>query len=120
MRRESHWHRVRRGSCERGEAMTTYNLNVESGPRHRTTMVHVPALLGCNYTGPTTADAIEATPEAIAAFRRFLHRHGEAIDPDEPFDTRIAQESTAGLMLGLPTDLEPLSDDAIDHALTQL
>jgi hypothetical protein len=100
--------------------MTTYDLYVESGPKHRTTMVHVPVLLGCNLTEPTTAEAIEAGPETIAAFRRFLHRHGEAIDPDEPFETRVAEHSTRGLMYDLPTDLEPLPDDHIEHYLDQL
>ncbi|CAN5793817.1 hypothetical protein BH20CHL4_BH20CHL4_11090 [soil metagenome] len=100
--------------------MTVYDLYVESGPKHRTTMVHVPALLGCNVTGPTTAEALAASPEILAAFRRFLHRHGEDIDPDAPFETRVVEHSTRGLMQDLPTDLTPLPDDRVEHALTQL
>jgi hypothetical protein len=100
--------------------MTVYDLYIESGPRHRMTMVHVPQLLGCVTVLPTMSQAMEAAPDTIAAFRRLRHRHGEDLDPDEPVETRIARETTKGLMLDLPTDMVPLSDDAIDHALTQL
>ena len=75
--------------------MTTYDLYLESGPRRRKTMVHVLDLLGCVAVGPTTDDAIAATPEAIRAYRRFLCRHGEDIDPDAPFDTRVAEHITS-------------------------
>jgi hypothetical protein len=100
--------------------MTVYELYDESGPRHRTTMVHAPALLGCVVVGPTTAAALEETPATIAAFRRFLTRYGEPVDPDEPFDTRVAGQPTTGLMLALPTDLVHFTDEQIDHALSRL
>jgi predicted RNase H-like HicB family nuclease len=70
--------------------MTTYALYLESGPKRRKTMVHVPALLGCVAVGPTTDEAIAATPDAIRAYRRFLRRHGEAADPEVPFHVEVA------------------------------
>ena len=78
----------------------TYDLFLESGPRKQKTMVHVPALLGCIANGPTTESALAATPEAIAAFTRFLHRHGEPVDPDEPFTIRVIDHITTGEGLG--------------------
>lgn len=90
-------------------------------------MVHVPALLGCVANGPTTEAALEATPEAITTFRRFLARLGEEIDPDEPFATRVNGHITEGGMLGdgspyihLPTDLVPITGPEIDLYLRRL
>lgn len=101
--------------------MPTYNLYLESGPRRRKTMVHVLDLLGCVAVGPTTDEAIAATPEAIQAYRRFLHRHGEAIDPDAPFDTQIAEHITEGDFIGngspyilFAPDWRPLTAEEID------
>ena len=98
----------------------TYDLYLESGPRRRKTMVHALALLGCVAVGPTTDDAIAATPEAIRAYRRFLRRHGEDIDPDAPFDTRVAEHVMKGDFIGngspnilFGPDTEPLRDDEI-------
>lgn len=109
------------------ELMTTYGLYLESGPRRRKTMVHVFDLLGCVAVGPTTDDAIDATPEAIRAFRRFLHRHGEKIDVDAPFDTRVAEHITEGSFIGngspyilFSPDTEPLSDEEIGVLLRRL
>lgn len=106
--------------------MITYDLYLESGPRHRKTMVHVLDLLGCVAVGPTTADALAATPEAIRAFRRFLQRHGEPIDPDEPFQTRTAEHITEGAWLGngspyimFRPDWEPVQDEEIDLYLNR-
>lgn len=65
--------------------MATYRLFLESGPRRRKTMVHVPDLLSCVAVGPTTEEALTATPAAIRAFLHFLRRHGEPVDPDAPF-----------------------------------
>lgn len=104
--------------------MLTYDLYLESGPQRRKTMVHVPELLGCIANGPTTDAALAATPDAIRAFRRFLHRHGEPLDPDEPFTTRIAEHITEGGWLGngspyivLATDLAPVTDGEIEQFL---
>ena len=100
--------------------MKTYDLFLESGPRRRKTMVHVLDLLGCVANGPTTEDALAATPEAIRAFLRFLRRHGESVDPDAPFETRVAEHVTEGIWLGngspyvtFGPDLEPMSDTEI-------
>ena len=62
--------------------MTEYALYLESGPRRRTTMVHVLDLLGCIAQGPTTEEALEATPDAIRAYLRFLRRHGDVVHED--------------------------------------
>ncbi|HEX9056784.1 MAG TPA: hypothetical protein VF818_04565 [Ktedonobacterales bacterium] len=96
---------------------TVYDLYLESGPRRRKTMVHVPDLLGCVAVGPTTDDALAATPDAIRAFRRFLHRHGEPLDVDQPFETRVVEHVMEGDWLGngspylvFSTDFEPITD----------
>lgn len=98
--------------------MANYALYVESGPKRKKTMVHVPALLGCIATGPTTEDALAATPDAIRAFLRFLKQHGEDVSPDDPIETEVAQHITTGDWLGngspylvFESDLEPVSDE---------
>jgi predicted RNase H-like HicB family nuclease/uncharacterized damage-inducible protein DinB len=103
---------------------TTYDLYLESGPKRKKTMVHVLDLLGCVAVGPTTEEAIEATPEAIRAYRRFLHRHGDGIDPVAPFELRVAQHITEGDWLGngspyliFDADLAHLSDAEIETYL---
>src|SRR3990172_1539476 len=90
--------------------MTEYALYLESGPRRRKTMVHVLELLGCIANGPT--------PEAIRAYLRFLRRHGEPVDPDAPFETRVAEHITEGQWLGngspyvaFGPDLQPVTDE---------
>lgn len=100
--------------------MRTYDLYLESGPKRRKTMVHVIELGGCVATGPTTEDALAATPEAIRQFLRFVARHGEAVDPGARFETRVAEHVTEGQWLGngspsvvYPPDLEPISDAEI-------
>lgn len=102
----------------------TYDLYLESGPRHRKTMVHVPDLLGCVSVGPTTDDALAATPDAIRAYRRFLRRHGESIDAEAPVATRVVAHVTEGAWLGngspylvFGPDLEPITDDEIETYL---
>ena len=104
--------------------MHTYAIYLESGPRRRKTMVHVLALLGCVAVGPTTEAALAATPEAIGAYRRFLHRHGELVNPDAPVETRVAEHITQGEWLGngspyvvFGPDLEPLTDEEIETFL---
>ena len=59
--------------------MTLYRLYLESASYQSPTMVHVLHLPGCVAVGPTTEAALDATPEAINAFRRFLHRAGEDV-----------------------------------------
>ncbi len=99
---------------------TTYGIYLESGPKRRKTMVHVPDLLGCVAVGPTTDDALAATPDAIRAYLRFLRRNGEAVDAEAPFETRVVEHITEGGWLGngspyitFGPDLEPLTDEEI-------
>ncbi len=107
-------------SDDRESVVATYDLYLESGPKRRKTMVHVIALAGCVATGPTTDEALAATPEAIRQFLRFLARHGEPVDPIALFETRVAEHVTEGEWLGngspsvvYPPDLEPISDEEI-------
>jgi len=107
--------------------MTTYDLYLESGPRRRKTMVHALDLLGCVAVGPTTEEALAATPDAIRAYRRFLRRHGERVDPDAPVATRVAEHVTEGDWLGngspylvFGPDLEPVTDEEVETYLDRL
>lgn len=104
--------------------MMIYDLYLESGPRHRKTMVHVPSLLGCIATGETTEAALANAPAAIHAFLTTLARFGESVEPDAPFETRVVEHVTEGQWLGngspyllFAPDREPLSDDAIQVVL---
>jgi predicted RNase H-like HicB family nuclease/uncharacterized damage-inducible protein DinB len=104
--------------------MTVYGLYLESGPLHRKTMVHVLDLLGCVAVGPTTEDALAATPDAIRAYCRFLHRHGEPVVPDAPFDTHVVEHITQGDWLGngspylvFGPDLQPVIGEEIETFL---
>jgi predicted RNase H-like HicB family nuclease/uncharacterized damage-inducible protein DinB len=80
--------------------MSEYQLYVESGPKHRKTMVHVPALLGCIAQGPTTEEALAATPLAIRRYLAFERRHGAAMDPEAPLETVVAEHVTEGSWIG--------------------
>jgi predicted RNase H-like HicB family nuclease len=104
--------------------VTKYDLYVESGPKHRKTMVHVPQLLGCIAMGATTGEALAATPGAITTYLAYLAGHGEKVDPTAPFATRVAQHITEGDWLGngspyllFESDLERVSDEEIDRSL---
>lgn len=104
--------------------MITYELHLESGPKRKKTMVHVLDLLGCVATGPTTDAALAATPAAIGAYRAFLHRIGEPIDPDAPFGTVVAEHITEGDWLGngspyitFARDLTPIDGEEIERYL---
>ena len=106
--------------------MPAYDLYLESGPKHRKTMVHVLGLLGCVAVGPTTEAALAATPEAIRAFLSFLARHGEAVDPDEAFETRVIEHVTEGEWLGngspyvsFGPDLDPVAETEIETLLAR-
>ena len=105
--------------------MTAHDLYLESGPRRRKTMVHVLDLLGCVAVGPTTEAALAATPEAIRAYRRFLHRHGEPVGhPDAPVASRVVEHVTEGDWLGngspyllFGPDLTPITDEETETYL---
>jgi predicted RNase H-like HicB family nuclease len=107
--------------------MTEYALYLESGPKRRKTMVHVLGLLGCVATGPTTEAALEATPDAIRAYLRFLKRHGESVDPKAPVKTRITQhiaETAIFIGQGSPyitfgPDLKPVTPREIETYLNR-
>jgi predicted RNase H-like HicB family nuclease len=112
--------------------MTEYRLYLESGPKRRKTMIHVLDLLGCIANGPTTEEALEATPETIEAYLGFLKRQGEDVDPQAKFSTAIGEHITEGIWLGNGSpyvtygpDLEPLSEADIEvflnrfHGLTE-
>jgi predicted RNase H-like HicB family nuclease/uncharacterized damage-inducible protein DinB len=93
-----------------------YKLYLESGPKMKTTMVHVLDLLGCIANGPTTEDALDATSDAIRRFLALLKRHGDKVDPDAGFTTSIAEHVTEGSWIGqgnpdpgFKPDFEPLS-----------
>jgi predicted RNase H-like HicB family nuclease len=107
--------------------MPSYALYLESGPRRRKTMVHVLDLLGCIAVGPTTGEALAATPQAIRAYQQFLHRHGELVELEEPIETHVAEHITEGSWLGngspyliFGPDLEPLTDPEIACFLQRL
>jgi uncharacterized damage-inducible protein DinB/predicted RNase H-like HicB family nuclease len=96
--------------------MTQYALYIESGPKHRKTMVHVLGLLGCIAQGATTEAAMEATPKAIRDYVRFLSLHGEIILAEDDFTLQVVQHVTEGNWLGngdptpgFPPDFKPLS-----------
>jgi predicted RNase H-like HicB family nuclease/uncharacterized damage-inducible protein DinB len=107
--------------------MTEYALYVESGPRRRKTMVHVLDLLGCIAQGPTTEEALGATPQAIREYLRFLQRHREGMKPNAKHTTSVAGHITKGAWLGYgdPTsgfapDFEPLSAKDLEIYLRRL
>ena len=107
--------------------MNHYDLYLESGPKRRKTMVHVLDLPGCIAQGPTTEAALEATPEAIGVYLRFLGRHGEAVEPDAAFTAVVAEHVTEGGWLGNgdPTpgftfDFRPLTTDDLAVYLRRL
>src|SRR5512142_1063111 len=77
-----------------------YDLYLESGPQKKTTMVHVPALLGCIANGKTTDAALAATPDAIRAYLTYLRRHRADVDPKASIETRVVTHVTSGQFLG--------------------
>ena len=107
--------------------MKTYALYLESGPKKKKTMAHVLDLLGCVAKGPTTEEALAATPDSIRTFLRFLNRHGEKADPDAPFNTKVVEHVTEGQWLGngdpalvFAPDREPLETKDIHIYLQHL
>src|SRR3990172_4455891 len=91
----------------------THALVLESGPRRKKTYVHVLGLPGCMARGDTAEEALDNAPAAISDYLRLLRRHGEDVDPDAPFDIKVAQHITEGDFLGNGTqtiddDLRPL------------
>ena len=96
--------------------MKKYSLYLESGPHQRTTMVHVIDLLGCVVSGATTEQALDATPDAIRAFQRFLRQHDKTIKSDGEFKIVIVQHVMEGSWIGygdpasgFKPDFEPMA-----------
>jgi len=84
----------------------------------KTTMVHVLDLLGCIANGPTTEAALEAAPGEIREYLRFVHRHGEGVDPEAPFTSTVAAHVMEGSWIGqgdpapgFAPDFEPLTPE---------
>lgn len=107
--------------------MAIYQLYLESGPRRKKTLVHVIELLGCVAGGPTTEEALEQTPAAIRAFRRFLARFGASSDLDDEIELRIAEHVTEGVWLGngdpslvFEPDLAPLTPEDTEDYINRL
>jgi predicted RNase H-like HicB family nuclease/uncharacterized damage-inducible protein DinB len=103
-----------------------YGLELESGPKRRKTMVHVPELLGCVAVGPTTEAALAATPDAIRAFRRFMAGRGEPLDPEGTIETVVLAHVTKGDWLGngspyviFDSDLEPVTEAELETFLAR-
>lgn len=107
--------------------MKTYAIYVESGPKKKRTMVHVLDLLGCVAKGPTTEAALDATPNAIRAYLRFLQRHGEPVNPEAEFKTKVVEHVTQGQWLGsgdpalvFQPDLKPLTPKDAETTIQRL
>lgn len=103
--------------------MKTFDLYAETGPKRRKTIVHVPALGGCTVRGDTTDEAIANAPAAIAAYLRFLARHGERVDANASTRPRVAEILEGGGFIGaafLPTDLQPLKMAEAKRLMTWL
>jgi predicted RNase H-like HicB family nuclease len=103
--------------------MKTYDLYAESGPMMKKTVVHVPALMGCVDGGDTTQEALDAAPDAIRAYLRFLARAGERVDAKAAFRTRLVHHDTSGGFLGsafLETDTQPLAKRESDGLMKRL
>jgi uncharacterized damage-inducible protein DinB len=102
--------------------MITYDLYLESGPQHKTTMCHLLAdeMLGFNSNAKTTEQAVTEAPAEIRRFLRFLAKHGESVDPRAPFETRVAVHEDRGdswygrgsPYLAFEPDLQPVSERA--------
>ncbi len=89
-----------------------YDLLVETGPQHKSTLVHVPELLGCVVYARTMEDAVASAPRMIAAYIASLRRHGEKITARTPVATRVAELSERGGFIGMaefPSDFDPVT-----------
>ncbi len=72
--------------------------------------------------GDTTEAALDAAPDAIRDYLRFLQRHGEegGPDPKAPFTTEITEHITEGAFLGngtltIEADHRPLDVDEVER-----
>jgi predicted RNase H-like HicB family nuclease len=103
--------------------MKTYDLYVQSGPMRKKTYIHVPSLRGCMLMHHTTADALDAAPNAIRTYLGYLQRHGERVDAKAAFKVRVAEERLDGGFLGsgfYDPDTQPLTKTESTRALKWL
>jgi predicted RNase H-like HicB family nuclease len=100
--------------------VTNYPLYVESGPRRMHTMVHVFSLLGCTAQGPTTQQALKATPHAIRQFLCFLQDHGAMVDAEAPFTTVVKEHVIKGPSSGKDRQPDGFSPDFESLRLDEL
>jgi predicted RNase H-like HicB family nuclease len=83
-------------------------------------MVHLFEPFGCIANGPTTQEAIAATPEAIQAYLRFRRATGEDAPAPDSITTLVVEHVTEGQWLGngspylsFGPDLEPVTAEEI-------
>ena len=89
-----------------------YDLLVETGPQHKSTLVHIPELLGCVVYARTMDDAVGSAPAMIGSFIASLRRHGEKIAARTPVTTRVAELSEKGGFIGIAeftSDFDPVT-----------
>ena len=99
-------------SDARGGRRPPYDLLVETGPQHKSTLVHVPELLGCVVYERTMEEAVGRTPAMIERYVATLRRHGEKIAARTPVTTRVAELSEKGGFIGMAEfagDFEPVT-----------
>jgi predicted RNase H-like HicB family nuclease len=77
-----------------------FDVYLETGPKHRKTMTHVPDLAGTTAMGETTEVALDNTRNAIRERVAFLRRHGEKHPDPEPIELNVAEEDTTSSFLG--------------------
>ena len=97
-----------------------FDVYLETGPKHRKTMTHVPGLAGTIAMGETTEVALDNTRDAIRERIVFLRRHGEKHPDPEPIELNVAEEDTTGGFLGFAVgvfgvDLEPIPPREVDR-----
>jgi len=103
--------------------MPRYKLYLQSGPKRMKTEVRVLELLGCACNGPTTDEALAATPNAIRDYLRFLRCHGERVDVDQEIETEVVVHDLEGLMnpaLIFEPDREPVSRADVETYIQRL
>jgi predicted RNase H-like HicB family nuclease len=90
-----------------------FDVYLETGPKHRKTMTHVPSLAGTTAMGETTEIALDNTGAAIRERIAFLRRHGDEHPDPDPIELSVAEEDTTTGWLGFAvgvfrSDLEPI------------
>ncbi len=89
-----------------------YDLHVETGPQHKSTLVHVPELLGCVVYARTMEGAVGSATGMIQTYIASLRRHGEKVAARTPVATRVAELSEKGGFIGMAefsSDFDPVT-----------